>query len=106
MPTKSKPQESSIACNVLPGMFRGEYLAIFSARDPQDPSKAITVRVFADKENFDEVSGTPSKDRPVKGRLKVYVVAKKQGFASAILPQPGQPVGESVVVSEGELASA
>lgn len=106
MATKQqKPQEAYVDCQVLPGMFPGEYLAIFEALDPNDPTKRITVRVLVDKENI-KADGTPDRGKPVKGRLRVYMVAKQRGYVLAILPQPGQPVGESVVVREDELAMA
>jgi hypothetical protein len=106
MATKQqKPREAYVECQVLPGMFPGEYLAIFEAIDPSDSAKRITVRVLVDKENL-EVDGMPERGKPVRGRLKVYIVAKRNGYVSAVLPQPGQPVGESIVVREDELAVA
>jgi len=108
MPRKeNKPVKALVECEVLPGMFPGEYLAIFEAQDPgdADAQKRITVRVLVDKENI-EVDGVPQRGKPVKGRLKVHIVAKHQGYVSAVLPQPGEPVGESVVVREDELAAA
>jgi hypothetical protein len=102
---QQKPQEAFIECDVLPGMFPGEYLAIFEALDPNNPTKQIKVRVLVDKENI-EVEGVPHKGKPIKGQLRVYMVAKQKGYVLVILPQPGQPVGESVVLREDELAVA
>jgi hypothetical protein len=106
MATKQqKPREAYVECEVLPGMFPGEYLAIFEALDPNDPNRQIKVRVLVDKENI-EVGGVPEKGKPARGQLRVYVAEKKKGYVLVILPQPGQPVGESAVVHEDDLAMA
>ncbi len=106
MATKQqRPKEAYMECEVLPGMFPGEYLAIFGALDPNDPNKQIKVRVLVDKENI-EVEGVPAKGKPARGQLRVYVADRQKGYVLVILPQPGQPVGESAVVHEDELAMA
>jgi hypothetical protein len=85
-------------------MFHGEYLVSFEALDPQRPGEKVVVKLLADERDVTIRSGTPTRDHPAGGLLRVEVLGRKQGFALLVLPQPAQPVGERALVEDDLLA--
>src|SRR6266478_6084657 len=91
---------SLIPCRVVPGMFRDEWLLLIDAVDPKDLEKKIEVQMFADKPLVVRLEGTPTRDQPAKGWLKVYQVGIANGLARVLLPQFAQPVGEYLLIQK------
>jgi hypothetical protein len=95
-PTEFKPHPRSlIPCRVIPGMFRDEWLLLIDAVDPKDPEKKIEVQMFADKPLVVRLEGTPTRDQPARGWLKVYQVGIANGLARILLP-----VGEYLLIQK------
>lgn len=96
-----QPQPRSlIPCRVVPGMFRDEWLLLIDAVDFKDPEKKIEVQMFADKPLVVCLEGTPTKEQPARGWVKVYQVGTPNGLAQILLPQFAQPVGEYLFIDK------
>jgi hypothetical protein len=78
-------------------MFKGEWLVFVNAIEPEN-QRAIRVQLFADDREVAGMEGTPKKNQPVSGWLRVSLVKTKNGLAQVVLPQPATPVGETVFV--------
>ncbi|MEX0712404.1 MAG: hypothetical protein WD278_08640 [Pirellulales bacterium] len=83
-------------------MFKDELLVFADAVDPSSPDESIEVQLLVDA-FLVKVSGTPERGRPVEGRLRVGLADVRGGYATVVLPQPGIPVGEFMVVRENAL---
>lgn len=91
-----------IECEIEPGMFEDEFLVYVDAIDPSSPSSIISVQILVDRDVV-EFSGEPERGKRIKGRLQISVADRSQGIATVVLPQPGIPVGDSMIVNEGAL---
>jgi len=92
-----------IPCRVEPGMFRDEFLVYLDVIDPQDPSRTITVQLLADRREVAKLRGTPKRNQPAAGWLRVALARQEKGLAQVVLPQPASPVGPNVLVEEGRV---
>src|SRR5207249_8545766 len=93
MPTFSRSRVF-IPCRVMPGWFREEWIVLIDAADPKNSGKTIEVQMFADATDVIDLEGTPTKEHPVKGYVRVSLAGSENGFALILLPQFGIPVGE------------
>ncbi len=89
-----------IPCRVEPGMFRGEWLVNLEAVDPHCPEQSIRVQLLVDQREVIQIRGTPRRNQPAEGWLRVSLANKREGFAQVVLPEPALPVGESMFVTE------
>jgi hypothetical protein len=83
-------------------MFRGELLVRLEGMDPKNPGQRIPVQLFVDRSEVAELQGEPRRNNPAGGWLRVTLVFEQGTIGQVILPQPGQPVGESLLVSMEE----
>jgi hypothetical protein len=90
-----------IPCRVEPGMFRGELLAFVDARNPDDPNQVVKAQLLVDQREVAGIQGTPKRNSPVSGWLRVSVVGGKGDWIEVVLPQPSQPLGEAILVNKG-----
>jgi hypothetical protein len=79
-------------------MFNGELLVFMTALDPDQPGETIPVQMLVDRSQVENLRGEPRRKKPVAGWVKVSLANHTGGVARVILPQPGQPVGESMWV--------
>lgn len=107
-PKKSAHPDPSylVPCHIAPGMFRDEFLVFVDAIDPRDPNKHVKAQLLVDQREVSGISGTPERSRPATGWLRVTLVEKHGAWANVVLPQPSQPLGESVVVAAGAMKKA
>lgn len=84
-------------------MFNGELLLRLNGLDPEQRGETIPVQMLADEREVVGLEGTPSRNNPVKGWLRVTLVNEHGGISKVILPQPAQPVGESLLVESMNL---
>jgi hypothetical protein len=95
-----------LPCQVEPGMFRGELLVYLHGFDPERVDQRIKVQMLADENEVVGLSGVPKRNQPVAGWVRVTLAREQpSGIAEVILPQPAQPVGETLVVDAKELKS-
>jgi hypothetical protein len=92
-----------VPCRVEPGMFRGEYLVYLEAGTRQNPEEAVRVQLLVDSEGVAGLRGTPARHRPAEAFLQVEVADSTGDYAVVVLPQPAQPVGETVLVAWSRL---
>ncbi len=92
-----------IPCRAEPGMFRDELLVYLEGFDPKHPDEKIRVQLLVDRSEVKNLKGEPKRNSPVTGWLQVTLAAESQGIAEIILPQPAQPVGESMLVEDKTL---
>ena len=92
-----------IPCAVQPGMFRGEYLVHLQARNPEDPEKTCTLKLFADAQDVAGIDGTPRRGHPKPAHLRVEVIRKAKGMVLVNLPQPAVPDAERVLIDENDV---
>jgi hypothetical protein len=97
---RKRPAVYYVPCSVRPGMFRGEYLVTFDALSTDNPDKKVSVQLLADEHEVIVQSGTPDREQPAEGLLRVEVLDRGKGLALLVLPQPAQPMGERVYVEE------
>jgi hypothetical protein len=83
-------------------MFRGEFLVYVNGMDPRKPDERIRVQLLVDQREV-ALSGEPQRHRPVSGWLRVTLASAWNGVGEIILPQPAQPVGESMLVDVSDL---
>jgi hypothetical protein len=106
---EDRPTGSSIRylrCQAEPGMFRDELLVYLNGLDPVEKGKTIRVQLLVDQQEVEGLRGTPRRHQPAEGWLKVTLTSEEgpdDGIAHVILPQPAQPVGESLLVDAAEL---
>lgn len=97
------PVTRYLPCRAEPGMFRGELLVFLNAIDPTDHAKTIKVQMLVDTKEVDGLEGNPQRHKPVVGWVKVTLADQRDDLALVVLPQPAQPVGESMLVKVAEL---
>jgi hypothetical protein len=95
----TKKDTCLVKCRLEPGMFKGEWLAFLDAIDPET-RQDLRVQLFVDEKEVANIQGTPKKNQPVPGWLRVSLVKAKHGIAQVVLPQPAMPVGETVLVKQ------
>jgi hypothetical protein len=101
-----KASESSIRylpCQVSPGMFRGEFLVYLNGYSLENPDQKIKVQMLVDEKDVPVVNGMPKRNQPASGFVKVTLLKQADKTAFVILPQPAQPVGESLLVDASDL---
>lgn len=93
-----------LECSAEPGMFRDEFLVFIDGLDPDHINESVRVQVLVDSDLVKLRGKEPKRGQPVAGLLRVSVAkVLSNGVAIVVLPQPGIPVGESVLVREGAL---
>ena len=92
-----------LACRAEPGMFRDEFLVHLGALNSAHSGERITVQLLVDRSELENLHGQPKRNRPVPGWLRVTLAQEVEGKAHVILPQPAQPVGESMWVDASEV---
>jgi hypothetical protein len=105
-PNGQKAAESPIRflpCQVGPGMFRGELLVYLKGYDPENPGERIKVQMLVDEKEVEGLRGEPKRNQPVDAWVKVTLTGESKGRSRVILPQPAQPVGESMLVDAGDV---
>jgi hypothetical protein len=88
-----------VKCRLEPGMFRGEWLAFVDAFDPESQAN-IGVQLFVDQREVTGIQGSPKRNAPASGWLRVSLIKAKGGLVQVVLPQPATPVGETIFVKE------
>ena len=108
MKKKAAPQAGYclVRCKVEPGMFRGEWLVSLRAIDPNSGNQKIDVQLFADERDVTGLAGTPKRNQPVAGLLRVSMAGRRGDFTPIILPQPSQPIGPNVCMHNDDLVDA
>ena len=111
--TKERPASSPVRylrCRAEPGMFKDELLVFLSGFDPVEKDKPIKVQLLVDQQEVEGLHGTPKRNQPATGWLRVMITTDddkpEEGIAAVILPQPAQPVGETLLVDANELRRA
>jgi len=84
-------------------MFREEWLVYLDALNPNNPGETVRVQLLVDQREVSGIHGTPRRNNPAAGWLCVTLAGHRAGLAELILPQPAQPVGETVIVHEKEV---
>jgi len=97
-PEKHASSLGYLRCRAEPGMFRGELLVHIEGMDPRKPAEKIPIQLFVDRSEVAELNSEPRRNSPVGGWLRVTLVFKRGEIGEVILPQPAQPVGESMLV--------
>jgi len=100
---KTKSSVRYLPCRAEPGMFTGEFLVYIKGFDPANAERPITVQMLVDQSEVKQLSGTPQRKKPVEGWVKVTLANQHGGIAEIVLPQPAQPVGESMLVNASDL---
>jgi hypothetical protein len=88
-----------VPCQVEPGMFRGEYLIYLDACATDDPNKSGRAQLLVDEREVSGLSGTPRRNNPASGWLRVTLLAPRGEWVEVVLPQPSQPFGDQVLVA-------
>jgi hypothetical protein len=96
------PRVRYLPCRAEPGMFRGELLVYLDGFDPEK-RKRITVQLLVDEHEVENLEGEPRRNKPARGWVRVTFAGQQGDFAAVILPQPAQPVGESLLVESNDL---
>jgi hypothetical protein len=84
-------------------MFSGELLVFLKALDPEQPERVIDVQMLVDQSEVERVVGEPRRKRPADAWVRVTLAKEHGGLALVVLPQPAQPVGESMLVDARDL---
>lgn len=95
-----------LPCQVRPGMFTDELLVYLDGLDPVHPEQAIKAQMLVDRREVEGLVGTPSRDRPAAGWVRVTLAKESGGVAEVVLPQPAQPFGEILLVDSRQLKRA
>jgi len=95
-----------VPCQVEPGMFREEWLVFLTVMDPVNPNRKIRVQALVDVREVMNLQGSPRRNRPAEGWLRVALAGKEKGFARVVLPQPASPLGEDVLVEDNLVKEA
>jgi hypothetical protein len=93
-----------LRCEVEPGMFIDELLAMFEGADPAAIDHPIKIQVLVDAELVNLKGQKPSRGHPTTGQLVVEMIEKLHDWALIALPQPGIPVGSTAVVRNDKLS--
>jgi hypothetical protein len=80
-------------------MFREEYLVYLDAANPHDPNQTARAQLLVDAREVSEISGTPHRNNPAHGWLRVTLLGQRGDWAEVVLPQPSQPFGERILVA-------
>lgn len=88
-----------VKCRVEPGMFKGEWLVLVDAVNPET-NAPIPVQLFVDERELSRIRGTPKVNQPAEAWLRVSRIRAKGGVVQVVLPQPATPVGETVLVKQ------
>jgi hypothetical protein len=97
------PVSRYLPCSAEPGMFRGELLVYLDAIDPEDRDRTIRVQMLVDHREVEHLGGEPRRNSPVSAWVRVTLANQEGGIAEVVLPQPAQPVGESMLVDVNQL---
>ncbi len=89
-----------IPCRVAPGMFGDQWLVYLDVADPADPNKKVNVQLLVDKRVVSKLQGTPQRNEPAPGYLRVSLMDKEGEFSRVILPQPATATGDNVLIEE------
>jgi hypothetical protein len=92
-----------LPARVEPGMFRGELLVYLHGYDLRNPDKRIPVQMLVDEREVAGMRGQPKRNDPASAWVKVTLAGEEKGLPRVILPQPAQPVGESMLVDAKDL---
>ena len=92
-----------LPCRVEPGMFKGELLVYLDGLDPEIAEKLIHVQMLVDEQEVVGLDREPKRNQPATGWVRVTLAREVSGFAKVVLPQPAQPVGESLLVDAERL---
>lgn len=101
---ESKSVRYYLPCQVEPGMFAEEFLAVFEGADPTTENQMIKIQLLVDAEVVNLHGRTPSRGRPTNGQLIVELVRRMKDWAVVALPQPAFPVGTTAIVHSKNLA--
>lgn len=91
----------SIPCRVEPGMFKDEYLVYLDAHDPRSPGKPVKTQLLVDQREISGIHGTPKRNSPAPAQLRVTRLKSEGDWDVLILPQPCQPLGETILMPKG-----
>ena len=80
-------------------MFKEEWLVFLDAVAPENQQER-QVQLFADVREVTRIHGTPRRNQPAPGYLRVSLVKAKNGFVQVVLPQPATPFGETIFVKK------
>jgi hypothetical protein len=94
----SSPQIRYLEARVEPGMFRGEFLAHLTGFRVEQPDEPVSVQMLVDQNEVVDLARTPRRNRPEPALIRVTLAGQEHGLSRVILPQPAQPVGESMLV--------
>jgi hypothetical protein len=92
-----------LPARVEPGMFRGEFLAHLEGYKLDHPDKRIPVQMLVDQNEVVGLTREPKRNQPESAWVRVTSAGEDGGLTRVILPQPAQPVGESMLVDSKEL---
>src|SRR5437764_11719359 len=91
--TKSRPDSRAngtspryIPCQVEPGMFKGEYLAYIEVGTQVNPETKVKAQLLVDHQEVKGLSGTPRRNAPVQGYLRVEVADTRVTTPSSYCP--------------------
>src|SRR5579864_6413780 len=84
-----------VRCQVEPGMFRGEWLVYLNTVDPANPNREVRAQLLVDEREVRGIHGTPKRNNPAPGFVRVTLVKREADFAWIVLPQPATPSGEN-----------
>jgi hypothetical protein len=87
-----------IPCRVEPGMFSSEWLVHLETLNPANQEQRLNAQLFADRRDVAGIRGTPARNDPKPGWLRVEVGEKLGEVVRVILPQPSVQVGDAVLV--------
>src|SRR5437870_807194 len=90
--SSTKKDTCLVQCRLEPGMFKEEWLVFLDAVDPESQQER-QVQLFADVREVTRIHGTPRRNQPAPGYLRVSLVKAKNGFVQVVLPQPAMPFG-------------
>jgi hypothetical protein len=90
-----------IPCRVEPGMFKDEWLVHVDALNPRNTEQTVPIQLFADARDVAGIRGSPRRNVPAEAWLVVSFAGQRKGLAEIVLPQPSQPLGETVAIPAG-----
>jgi hypothetical protein len=83
-------------------MFKGEWLVFLDAIDPESKQN-LNVQLFVDEREVRKIHGVPKRNKPASGWLRVSLIKSNNQLAQIVLPQPANPVGETIFVKTESL---
>ena len=90
-----------IPCRLEPGMFRDEFLVFLDALDPKKPNEVTKAQLLVDRRDVAGIRGTPKRNNPAPGWLRIVLGGSEGDWEMVILPQPSQPLGQSIFLKKG-----